>query len=122
MGAEGGTKDDPPDRPGPGRPARALREVKAAQLRAVATRWALGRMALGLVFLVGAISYGLGPEPRAQMSALWMALLLVLSTTHLGLGLRALSRVRRWGRRLWMLATALFAVLATIVLRVVSGR
>jgi hypothetical protein len=101
---------------------RQLREVRAAQLRAAATRWALGRMALGLLFLVGAMSYALGPDPRAQMSALWTALLVILSTVHLGLGLRALSRVRRWGRRLWWVATGLFGVLATIMLRIASTR
>ena len=96
--------------------------MKAAQLRAVAIRWALGRMALALVFLVGAMSYALGPEPQAQMSALWMALLVLLSTVHLGLGLRTLTRVRRWGRRLWLPATLFFALLAIIILRVSSHR
>ena len=114
-GSEGG-------RPAAGAPTRQLREVRAAQLRALATRWALGKMALGIVFLVGAISYSLGPEPRSQTSALWMALLVLLSTAHLGLGLRTLARVRRWGRRLWVVATVLFALLAITVLRVASTR
>jgi hypothetical protein len=124
-GPEGRDPERPPGVPGarrPGTEPRHLREVRAAQLRAVATRWALGRMALGLLFLVGAMSYSLGPDPHAQMSALWMALLVILSTVHLGLGLRALSRVRRWGRRLWWVATGLFGVLATIMLRIASNR
>ena len=124
-GPQDGDRGRPPPRGGvraPGGDARQLREVRAAQLRATATRWALGRMALGLVFLVGAMSYSLGPEPRAPMSALWMALLVILSTVHMGLGLRALSRVRRQGRRLWWVATGLFGVLATIMLRIASNR
>jgi hypothetical protein len=120
--ADGGPEGGQLPPASPPRPARELREVKAAQLRAVATRWALGRMALAIVFLIGAISYSLGPDPGAQMSALWMALLVLLSTVHLGLGLRTLSRVRRRGRRLWLVATVLFGLLAIIMLRISSDR
>jgi hypothetical protein len=101
---------------------RALREVRAAQLRAKAIRGAIVRSALGSVFLLGSLSYALGPEPRSSMSELWMALLVILSTAHVGMGLRTFSRVRRRGARIWLPATVAWGVLATVLLRILSHR
>jgi hypothetical protein len=99
-----------------------LRQVRAAQLRALAVRWALGKSFLGLLFFVGAMAHALGPEPRASSSALWTALLLVLSTVNIGLGMRGFSRVRRRGARWWLPATLLWGLSATVMLRMIAGR
>jgi hypothetical protein len=100
----------------------SLREVRAAQLRAVALRWAIGKSALGTLFLIGALSHALGPAPRAQDTTLWMALLVVLSTFHVGLGLRTFARVRRKAARLWLPATLAWGLLATVLLRILGTR
>jgi hypothetical protein len=99
-----------------------LREVRAAQLRGRVVRWAITRIALGALFLIGAMSYTVAPEPRASSTALWMAMLVIVSTFHIGLGLRALSRVRDRGTRLWLPATLAWGVLATVVLRILIDR
>jgi hypothetical protein len=101
---------------------RALRQVRAAQLRAKALRWAIGKSALGSVFLVGALAYALSPQRHSQPSLLWMAFLLVLSTVNVGLGLRTFSRVRRRAIRYWPVATALWGVLATALIRLLMQR
>jgi hypothetical protein len=109
----------------PGAPApkgRVLREVRAAQLRARAIRWAIGKSALGWLFLLGALAYALGPEPTARSSSLWMALLVILSTSHVGLGLRTFSRVRRRAARIWLPATIAWGVLSIVLLKILSGR
>ena len=103
-------------------PPGALKHVRAAQLRAQASRWAIGKIALGTIFLIGAIAYAAGPEARTGSSIGWMALLLVLSSTYVGLGLRALSRARRWGARLWLPAAICWGLLAAAVLRGLSSQ
>ena len=114
--------DKPPEPEGTGAPAHSLRQVRAAQLRARATRWAIGKSALGTVFLVGALAYALGPERNLPSSRLWMALLVVLSTFNVGLGLRTFSRVRRRARRSWLVATIIWGLLATGLLRILLAR
>ena len=51
-----------------------------------------------------------------------MAFLLVLSTLNVGLGLRTFSRVRRRAGRYWPIATALWGVLATVLVRILMER
>ena len=110
------------DQPNANRQRAGLREVRAAQLRGRVVRWAIGKIAFGMLFLIGAMSYTLAPEPRATSTALWMALLVVLSTFHIGLGLRALSRVRGRAARLWLPATLTWGLLATVMLRILTDR
>jgi hypothetical protein len=102
--------------------ATSLKHVRAAQLRAQAIRWALGKTFLGLVFLIGATAHAFSPEHRAGNTALWIALLLVLSTVNVGLGLRGFARVRHKGLRLWLPATIAFGLSATVMLRLVAAR
>jgi hypothetical protein len=101
---------------------RSLREVRAAQLRAVAIRWAIGKSALGTVFLLGAIAHALSPEPRASSASVWMSLLVVLSSAYVGLGLRTFSRVRRQAARFWLPATFTWGLLATALVYILSRR
>jgi hypothetical protein len=103
--------------PGPGN-LRSLRQVRAAQLRARALRWAIGKSALGSAFLVGALSYALSPQRHSDMSRIWMAFLLVLSTLNVGLGLRTFSRVRRRAAPYWPVATAAWGILSTVLVRI----
>src|SRR5258708_27596917 len=76
-------------------PEPTLRHVRAAQLRARARRGAIGRIMLGMVFLVGALAYARAPDRHSRSSLLWMTMLLVLSTAYVALGVRTLGRVRR---------------------------
>jgi heme/copper-type cytochrome/quinol oxidase subunit 3 len=99
-----------------------LHQVRKAQLRAKALRWAAGKSALGTLFLVGALAYALSPQRHSQSSLLWMAFLLVLSTINVGLGLRTFSRVRRRAARYWPVATALWGVLAAVLVRLLMLR
>ena len=101
---------------------RSLRQVRAAQLRARALRWAIGKSALGSVFLVGVLAYALAPQRHAPASRLWMAFLLVLSTLNVGLGLRTFSRVRKRAARYWPIATVLWGGLATVLVRILMRR
>jgi hypothetical protein len=97
---------------------QSLRHVKAAQLRARATRQAIIQMLLGTVFLIGALSYARAPDRHEQASMAWMSGLLVLSTLDAALGLRTLVRLRL-RRRLawvWMAATGAWALLSMVVL------
>jgi hypothetical protein len=96
-------------------PARSLRGVRAAQLRARATRRAIGQIALGSTFLVGALAFARAPDRAAGQSVLWMTGLLVLSMIDVGLGLRTLARLRRRAARLWIAATAAWGLLSTLV-------
>ncbi|HEY2904164.1 MAG TPA: hypothetical protein VGL59_26485 [Polyangia bacterium] len=96
-------------------PPTTLRHVRAAQLRARARRGAIGRIILGMVFLIGALAYARAPDRHSRQSLLWMTALLVMSTAYVGLGVRTLGRVRRRAQRLWMAAAALWGVLATAV-------
>ncbi len=113
-----GPRDDVP----PAASTRELRQVRAARLRAKAIRWAIGKSMLGTVFLIGALAYALGPERRSDGSLLWMAFLLVLSTLNVGLGLRTFSRVRRRAARYWPVATALWGMLGTALVRILVER
>jgi hypothetical protein len=103
-------------------PKRSLRHVQAAQLRARATRGAIGKAALGMVFLLGALSYAFGPVPQQTSSRTWMAALVVLSTLNIGLALRTFSRVRHRGARLWLPAAILWGVLSAALLRILLAR
>ena len=97
-------------------------QVRAAQLRARALRWAIGKSIFGIVFLIGALAYALGPDRQASSSRTWMALLVVLSTFNVGLGLRTFSRVTHKARRIWLVATILWGGLATGLLRILLTR
>lgn len=101
---------------------KSLRQVRVAQLRARAVRWAIGKSVLGIVFLLGALSYAWGPMRHESSSALWMALLVVLSTFNVGLGLRTFSRVNRAAGRLWFPATLAWGLLSAALLRILQGR
>jgi hypothetical protein len=111
--------DESPSVSGGGAPRasgqRSLWQVRAAQLRARATRQAIVQVLLGSVFLVGALAYALAPDRHAQSSLAWMAGLLVLSTFDVAVGLRTLARLRlrRRSQRLWVAATAAWGALAT---------
>ena len=100
--------------------ARSLRHVRAAQLRARATRQAIIQMLLGTVFLIGALSYARAPDRHQQANVAWMSGLLVLSTLDAALGLRALVRLRmrRKNAWVWMAATAAWGLLSVVVLAV----
>lgn len=102
-------------------PPSPLRHVRAAQLRAKATRAAIAKTLLGIVFLIGATGHAFGPDPLSSDTALWIALLLLLSTVNVGLGLRGFARVRRRGLKLWLPATILFGLSATVMLRLLAG-
>ena len=114
------------DHPSDRRPSRpddqqgGLPGVKAAQARAVAGRWSLGKLALGTVFLVGAMSYALGPERQSRQSVWASGLLLLLSTVYVGLALHGFSRVRQRGKRLWVVLTVAWAVLAGAIMKIVG--
>ena len=103
-------------------PRRSLHHVRAAQLRARATRGAIGKAVLAMVFLLGALAYGLGPVADQTSSRTWMAALVVLSTLNVGLSLRTFSRVRRRGARLWLPATIAWGVLSAALLRILLAR
>lgn len=106
--------------PLPSTAGRSLRHVRAAQLRARATRQAIIQMLLGTVFLIGALSYARAPDRRAQVNLAWMSGLLVLSTLDAALGLRALVRLRL-RRRLawvWIAATAAWGLLSVVLVAV----
>ena len=99
---------------------RSLRHVRAAQLRARATRQAILQMLLGTVFLIGALSYARAPDHHDQTNMAWMSGLLVLSTLDVALGVRALVRLRlrrRFGW-IWMAATGAWALLSIVVVAV----
>jgi heme/copper-type cytochrome/quinol oxidase subunit 3 len=89
--------------------------VRAAQLRARATRRAIGQVLLGSVFLMGALGFARAPDRATHESVLWMTGLLVLSMVDVGLGLRTLARLRRRAARLWLAATAAWGLLSTLV-------
>ena len=108
-------------RPALGRP-QSLRQVRAAQLRTKALRWAIGKSAMGSIFLVGALAYALAPQRHSEMSQTWMAFLLVLSTVNVGLGLRTFSRVHRRATRYWPIATAAWGILSTVLVRILMRR
>jgi hypothetical protein len=94
---------------------RSLARVRAAQLRARATKRAIVQVLLGTIFLTGALGYARAPDRHSQSSLAWMAGLLVLSTVDVGAGLRTIARLRlrRAAVRLWVAATAAWGLLAT---------
>jgi hypothetical protein len=94
----------------------SLRHVRAAQLRAKALRWAIGRVVLGSVFLIGALAYSLAPDRHDRTSVFWMSLLLVMSTYYVAVGLRSIARVRHRPRRLWIAASAAWGGLSLALL------
>jgi heme/copper-type cytochrome/quinol oxidase subunit 3 len=94
---------------------RALRVVRAAQLRARARRGAIWQILLASTFLVGALAYARAPDHDSDQSLLWMTGLLVLSMIDFGLGTRTLARMRRAPPRAWMAATAAWGILSTVV-------
>jgi hypothetical protein len=100
----------------------SLHHVRAAQLRAKAIRWGISKSIFGTIFLIGALAYALGPDRTSPSSRMWMALLVVLSTFNVGLGLHTFSRVRRKARRFWWVATILWGVLATGLVRILLSR
>ena len=100
----------------------SLKHVRAAQLRARAVRWAIGKSVLGSVFLIGALSYALGPDPHHANSVLWMAALVVMSTFNVGLGLRTFGRVNRKVARYWLPATLAWGLLSTVLLKILLRR
>jgi heme/copper-type cytochrome/quinol oxidase subunit 3 len=94
---------------------RSLRHVRAAQMRARATRGAIAQVLLGSVFLVGALAYARAPDRHSSSSVLWMTGLLLLSTLYVGIGTRTLARLRRRSGRLWMAAAAAWGLLSTVL-------
>jgi hypothetical protein len=107
---------------GEGGPKSSLRHVRAAQLRARATRGAIGKAVLGMLFLLGALAHAFGPAPQQPASRTWMAALVVLSTLNIGLALRTFSRVRHRGARVWLPATITWGVLSAALLRMLLAR
>lgn len=101
---------------------RSLMQVRAAQLRTKALRWAIGKSVLGSVFLMGALAYALSPQRHTQMSRLWIDFLLVLSTLNVGLGLRTFARVRRRAVRYWPISTALWGLLSVVLVHFLMSR
>jgi len=94
-------------------PHLSLRQVRAAQLRARATKRAIVLVLLGTVFLIGALAYALGPDRHEDVSRAWMSGLLVFSTLDVALGLRTLARLRRLRAWLWMTGVGAWCGLAT---------
>ena len=103
------------DSPAPGGPS--LRHVRAAQLRTRARRRAIGQCTFGTLFLLGALAHALGPGRELRTSIVWAALLIVLSTLHVGTGLRIFARVRGRRGRTWLWATLAWGLAATLVVR-----
>lgn len=101
---------------------RTLMQVRAAQLRTRALRWAIGKSALGSVFLIGALAYALSPQRHTQMSRIWIDFLLVLSTLNVGMGLRTFSRVRKKAARYWPISTALWGLLSVVLIHFLMRR
>lgn len=97
-------------------PPRGLKYVRAAQLRARLGRRAIGQLALGTVFLMGALSFGYGPQRQEEHAAVWMAFLSVLSTFNVASGARLLSRSKGWPRHTWWICTAVWGVLLVALL------
>jgi hypothetical protein len=109
--------DSPPVPRSPGAPGqRSLWHVRAAQLRARATKQAIVQVLLGSVFLVGALAHARSPDHHAQSTVAWMAGLLVLSTLDVGVGLRTLVRLRRRATWVWVAGTAAWASLSVALI------
>lgn len=100
----------------PGNQPAGLKHVRAAQLRARLGRRATGQLALATVFLMGALSFGYGPQRQERHAPLWMAFLCVLSTFHMGTGARLLTRVKRWPRLVAIVGPAIWGGLLLALL------
>jgi len=110
-----------PGRP-PGGTGLSFLPVRAQTLGRRPLRWAVGKSALGSVFLIGALAYALSPQRHAESSRLWIAFLLVLSTLNVGLGLRTFSRVRKKTARYWPISTALWGVFSVVLVHFLMSR
>lgn len=99
-----------------------LRHLRAAQLRARVVRGALVRLSFGTIFLIGALGHAWSPERHSSSSVLWMTLLSLMSTVNVGLGLRALARLRRPRWRPWLPATGAWGVLSVVLLALLLRR
>lgn len=97
---------------------RSLRHVRAAQLRARAIRWAIGKSLLGSAFLIGALAYVWAPDRHEPLNLAWATGLAVFSTFNIGLGLRTFAKVRRRAGRIWLPATIAWGVLAVVLLKI----
>jgi hypothetical protein len=107
----------------PARPDRPpLRHLRAAQMRARVVRGALVRLAFGTVFLIGALAHALSPQRHDSSSVLWMTMLSLMSTINVGLGLRALARLRRPRWRHWLPAAGAWGALSIILLALLLRR
>lgn len=120
--------------------APSASHLRAAQLRARAIRGGIVRIALGTLFLVGALAHALSPQRHEISSRLWMTGLLLSSTLNVGWGLRAISSAQASGARLpashrswrgtwrgtwrstWMYATGAWAVLGLALLGLLLRR
>jgi hypothetical protein len=98
--------------------APPLRHVRAAQLRARVLRRAIWQLTLGTLFLIGALTYGVSHERNNDTSQFWMTALTLISSVHVGSGLRLVCRVKRWSRWLWVSAAGLWAVSLVALLRI----
>src|SRR6185503_18162293 len=86
---------DKPDRQESAGGAPPLRHLRAAQMRVRVVRGAQVRLAFGTIFLIGALAHAWSPERHDSSAVLWMTVLSLMSTVNVGLGLRALARLRR---------------------------
>lgn len=94
----------------------------AARRRARTIRGALVKVALGTVFLIGALAHALSPERHDRSSVLWMTTLLLMSTVNVAWGLRTLARTRGRGGPSWLVATVAWCVLALVLLGLLVRR
>jgi hypothetical protein len=104
------------------RGAAPLRHLRAAQLRTRAVRGGLIKLALGTVFLVGALAHALSPQRHEQSSLLWITVLSLMSTINVALGLRLLSRARRLRGRTSVLVVWAWGVLAVLLMGLLLRR
>ena len=115
--------DDSPSVRSPRGGQQSLWQVRAAQLRARATKQAIVQVLLGSIFLVGALAYARAPDRHAQASLAWMAGLLVLSTFDVGAGPAHVGPPAPAppARRLWVVATAAWGLLSTALVVFLRG-
>lgn len=114
---------DKSDRQGEGGPgAPPLRHLRAAQMRVRVVRGAQVRLAFGTIFLIGALAHAWSPERHDSSAVLWMTLLSLMSTINVGLGLRALARLRRPRWRHWLPAAGAWGILSIVLLALLLRR
>jgi hypothetical protein len=113
---------DHPDDGGAPRPPQ-VEHLRAAQRRARALRGGLVRIALGTVFLIGALSHALSPERHETSSRLWMTGLLLSSSVNVAFGLRVVFKtIGLRPAASWAYATAAWAVLGLTLLGLLLRR